>query len=219
MIELLKLYWPLLIEGFWHTLLASIITLFAATMIGAIMGISQLSKNKLLSGLANAYVEFFRNIPLLVIVMFFYVAVPMMGFNLNGFQAGTIGLTIYTSSFIADNVRAGILSIPKTQREAGLSQGLTPSQTMRYIILPQAVRAVTPALGNQFINLVKNSSILAMVGGFDLMYYGDYIAMETFNTFETYILVGLMYLLITIPLTFAVKKLENLFNVHVPITK
>lgn len=219
MFDLLQLYWPILVEGFINTLISSVIALIASTIIGTLMGTLQLVPSKILSTLADIYVEFFRNIPLLVIVMFFYVAVPMMGLNLTGFQAGTIGLTIYTSAFIADNVRAGILSIPDGQMEAGLSQGFTQSQTMRYIILPQAIRAVIPPLGNQFINLVKNSSILAMVGGFDLMYYGDFIAMETFNTFDTYILVGLMYLIITLPLTALVKYLERYFNVQVSVTE
>lgn len=173
------------------------------------MGVLQLNRNKLVSGFANAYVELFRNIPLLVIVMFFYVAIPMVGLPLTGFQAGIIGLTLYTSSFIADNVRAGILTIPEGQEEAGLASGLTRNQVMTYIILPQAIRVVIPPLGNQFINLVKNSSILAMVAGFDLMYFGDLIAMETFNTFETYILVAIFYLMITLPLTALVKYLEG----------
>ena len=135
-------------------------------------------------------------------------------FNISGFWAGTIGLTIYTSSFTADNVRAGIKTVPKGQMEAGLSQGMKRNNIMRHIILPQAFRIVIPPLGNQFINLVKNSSILAMVAGLDLMYFGDFIAMETFNTFDTYILIGGMYLMITLPLTYAIKKLELKLRIH-----
>lgn len=178
------------------------------------MGMLQVSENRLVVKLASAYVEFFRNIPLLVIVMFFYVVIPMYWFPISGFTSGVIGLTIYTSSFIADNVRAGILSIPKGQTEAGLSQGLTRSEVMRYIVLPQAIRIIIPPLGNQFINLVKNSSVLAMVAGLDLMYYGDLIASETFNTFDSYILVAIFYLFITVPLTFGLKKLEQKLKTH-----
>lgn len=219
MIQLLQSYWPVLLQAFLTTLFASVIALLASTLIGSIMAICQLVPQPVISGLANAYVEFFRNIPLLVIVMFFYVAVPMMGLTLTGFQAGTIGLIIYTSAFIADNVRAGILSISDGQMEAALSQGFTSAQAMRYVIFPQAIRAVIPPLGNQFINLVKNSSILAMVGGFDLMYYGDFIAMETFNTFDSYLLVGFLYLIITLPLTALVKYLEHYFDVQVEISE
>lgn len=207
--DIISQYYPLILEGLKNTLIASVIALIFSTIIGTIMASLQLSENKLISKLATAYVEFFRNIPLLVIVMFFYVVVPMYIVQISGFQAGTIGLTIYTSSFIADNVRAGILSIDDGQREAGLSQGMTKNQVMRFIILPQAIRVVIPPLGNQFINLVKNSSILAMVGGLDLMYYGDLIASETFITVDTYIVVAMFYLLLTIPLTLIVRRVEK----------
>lgn len=214
MIGLFEQYWPLLLEGFVNTLIASLIALFSSLVIGTIMGMLQLTPNKFIRGLANIYVEFFRNIPLLIIVMFFYVVIPMYWLNISGFWAGTIGLTIYTSSFIADNVRAGILTVPNGQMEAGLSQGMKRNQVMRYVILPQAIRIILPPLGNQFINLVKNSSILAMVAGLDLMYYGDFVAMETFNTFDTYILVGLIYLVITLPLTYFTRRLETKLGVN-----
>ncbi|WP_124059003.1 amino acid ABC transporter permease [Vaginisenegalia massiliensis] len=209
MSALLNQYGPQLVEGFLHTLLASCIALIGSCLLGGLMGVLQVSPSGLTRRLATCYVEFFRNIPLLVIVMFFYIVIPMYVFPIDGFAAGVIGLTLYTSSFIADNVRAGIQSISVGQHEAGLSQGFTRQQTMRYIILPQAVRIIIPALGNQFINLVKNSSTLAMVAGLDLMYYGDLISQETFNTFETYILIGLFYLCITVPLTFLMKHLER----------
>ena len=210
---LIQNYGSAFLEGFINTLIASVIALAFSLIVGTIMGMLQLSDNKLIRSLANIYVEVFRNIPLLVIVMFFYVAVPMYFVSITGFWAGTIGLIIYTSSFIADNVRAGILTVSKGQMEAGLSQGLEKSQVMRHIILPQAVKIVLPPLGNQAINLVKNSSILAVVAGLDLMYFGDFVAMETFNTFDTYIIVGLMYLVITVPLSMATKYLEEKLDV------
>jgi len=176
------------------------------------MGMFQLSENKIVSTIGNIYVEFFRNIPLLVIVMFFYVVVPIYFISLSGFTSGVIGLTIYTSAFIADNVRAGILSVDQGQREAALSQGMTTNQLMRYVVLPQAVRIVLPPLGNQAINLVKNSSILSVVAGMDLMYFGDIVSQQTFNTFDTYILVAVFYLFLTVPLTLLTKQLEKRFG-------
>lgn len=209
MIAILSNYGDLFIQGFINTLIASIIALFFSMVIGTLLGIFQVSKNKFLSGLANFYVQLFINIPLLIIVLFFYVVFPMFFANVNGFTAGIIGLTIYTSTFIAETVRAGIQGVPKGQTEAGLSTGLTYNETMRYIILPQAIKIVIPPLGNQFINLVKNSSILAMVAGMDLMYYGDLVASETFNTFDTYIAVALFYLVITVPLTYLMQYVER----------
>lgn len=209
MIQIFNNHSDMLLEGFKFTLYSSVIALVISLIVGTLLAILQISTNKFVRILASSYVEFFRNIPLLIIVMFFYVVVPLYWFQIDGFTAGTIGLTIYTSAFIAETIRAGILSVPKGQMEAGLSTGFTYSQTMRYIVLPQAVKIVIPPLGNQFINLVKNSSVLAMVAGLDLMYQGDLIASETFNTFETYILIGLIYLIITLPLTYLMAYVER----------
>jgi putative glutamine transport system permease protein len=172
------------------------------------MAIFQVSKTKWLKRIGNIYVNLFRNLPLLIVVMFLFVVMPLYGIQFDGITAGTIGLTLYTSAFIADTVRAGIEGIPKGQMEAGLASGLSYSQVMRLIVLPQAFKIVIPPLGNQFINLVKNSSILAMVTGADLMYQGDLVASATFNTIGTYTLIGLIYLALTLPLSYLMKYLE-----------
>lgn len=197
------------VSGFKFTIYASLLALVFSLIIGTLMAILQLSHNRVIRSLAKAYVAFFRNIPLLIIVMFFYVVAPMYFYSFDGFQAGTIGLTIYTSAFIAETVRSGIQTVPKGQMEAGLSSGFSYAETMRYIVLPQAFKIVVPPLGNQFINLIKNSSILAMVAGLDLMYQGDLIASTTFNTFDTYIIVGLFYLVLTLPLSYLMNYLDK----------
>ncbi|MDR0846701.1 MAG: amino acid ABC transporter permease [Lactobacillales bacterium] len=209
MLHLLTTYHAEFLAGFLVTIRASVIALIASLIVGTLMAIFQLVPNKLIAGLAKAYVELFRNIPLVVIAMFFFIVVPTMGLQLDGFEAGTIGLAIYTSAFIAEVVRAGINAVDRGQLEAALSQGLTYSQAMRFIILPQAFKIVIPPLGNQFINLVKNSSILAVVAGLDLMYQGDAIAASTFETIPSYMLVGLFYLVITMPLSYLMNYLEK----------
>lgn len=209
MIELFNTYSGQFLSGFGYTLLASLIVLIVSFIIGIGMAIAQTSDKKLLSGFATAYIEVFRNIPLLIIVMFFYVVVPLSGIDISGFMSGVIGLSIYTSSFVADVVKSGITSIPSGQREAGLASGLSKNQVMFLIILPQALKLVLPPLGNQMINLVKNSSIFAMVAGLDLMYQGDLIVSETYNVFGTYIIVGIFYLIITVPISLMVKQLEE----------
>jgi putative glutamine transport system permease protein len=209
MIELFQTNASLFIDGFKYTVLASLIALIASLIIGTLMAILQLSMNNVIRRLAKAYVEFFRNVPLLIIVMIFYVVIPLYFIPFDGFQAGTIGLTIYTSAFIAETVRSGIQTVHKGQMEAGLSSGFTYWQTMRYIVLPQAFKIVIPPLGGQFINLIKNSSILAMVAGLDIMYQGDLIASTTFNTFDTYIIVGIFYLILTLPLSYYMSYLEK----------
>lgn len=209
MTELFQTYSADFVSGFKFTIYASLLALFFSLIIGTLMAILQLSHNRIIRSLAKAYVAFFRNIPLLIIVMFFYVLAPLYFYSFDGFQAGTIGLTIYTSAFIAETVRSGIQTVPKGQMEAGLSSGFSYSETLRYIVLPQAFKIVVPPLGNQFINLIKNSSILAMVAGLDLMYQGDLIASNTFNTFDTYIIVGLFYLILTLPLSYLMNYLDK----------
>lgn len=213
MIQLFQEYHSLFFEGFKITIYSSVIALVFSLIIGTLMAIFQLSQNRIVRGLSKAYVEFFRNIPLLIIAMFFVVVVPMHWISLDGFQAGTIALIIYTSAFIAETVRSGIQTVPKGQMEAGLSSGFTYWQTMRYLILPQAFKIVIPPLGNQFINLVKNSSVLAMVAGLDLMYQADSVANTTFETFNTYIIAALFYLVLTLPLSYLMNHLEKRWSV------
>lgn len=209
MINVLVNNWQVFLTGFLNTVLCSLLALFFSLVIGSGFAIMETFQNKFLSGFARAYIELFRNIPLLVITMFFYVVFPQYFFTLSGFAAGTIGLTLYTSSFIAETVRAGIQSIDVGQMEGARSNGLTYWQAMRHIILPQAFVIVIPPLGNQFINLIKNSSVLAFVAGFDLMYQGDSLASQTFDTINTYLVVGVFYLIITLPLSYYMKHLEN----------
>ncbi len=209
MLNILIDYHQDILSGLKVTLLASLTALVGSMIIGTLMALLQGAKRHWIRRIGNTYVNFFRNVPLLIIVMFFFVVLPLYGFKMNGILSGTIGLTLYTSSFIADTVRAGIEAVPKGQTEAGVSQGLTHFQIMFYIVLPQAFKLALPSLGNQFINLVKNSSILAMVAGADLMYQGDIIASTTFNTIGTYTLIGLIYLAMTLPLSYVMRYVEK----------
>ncbi|MGE6489267.1 amino acid ABC transporter permease [Paenisporosarcina sp. NPDC076898] len=194
----------LFLEGFKITVIASLIALVCSFILGTLIAVMRIAPFKPLNWIGTAYVEFVRNIPVLVIVFFTYLAG-----SYGGMTAGIIGLTVYTAAFIAEAIRAGIMSVPKGQMEAARSSGLTYGQAMRTVILPQAIKIVIPPLGNQFINLVKNSSLLAVVAGGDLMYQGDLISAKTFSTFDTYIFVALFYLILTIPLSFGVGFLEK----------
>lgn len=207
--NLIVTHWQPLLLGLWNTILCSLIALVGSLIIGTFFALLEISENKVVSAIGHIYVEIFRNIPLLVIAMAFFLIVPMYIAKINGFTAGTIGLTLYTSAFIAETVRAGINSVEPGQLEGALSNGMTYAQAMRYIILPQAFRVVIPPLGNQFINLVKNSSVLAFVAGFDLMYQGNMIANDTLETIQTYFVVGVMYLIITLPLSYYMRHLEK----------
>ncbi|WP_057895401.1 amino acid ABC transporter permease [Liquorilactobacillus oeni] len=209
MISVFQQHGQELLVGFGNTLLCSVIALFFSLIIGSTFAIFEAVPSRFLHIIGRVYIEVFRNIPLLVIGMFFYAVVPQYIVSIDGFTAGTIGLTLYTSAFIAETVRAGIQAVDEGQMEGARANGLTFMQAMRHIILPQAFRYVIPPLGNQFINMVKNSSVLAFVAGFDLMYQGDMIASTTFDTFNTYIAVGILYLVITLPLSYYMRYLEK----------
>ncbi|MGX9132915.1 amino acid ABC transporter permease [Rummeliibacillus sp. JY-2-4R] len=201
--------WDMYIEGFINTIYISLIGLVGSFIFGTILAIFRIAPFKPLNWIGTIYVEFFRNIPLLIIAFFLFTGLPTIGIQLDGFKAGTLALIIYTSAFIAEAVRAGILSIPKGQTEAARSSGLTYIQTMRLVVLPQAIKIVIPPLGNQFINLVKNSSILTILAAGDLMYQADLISTRTFVTFDVYIFVAIFYLVLTIPLSTGVNYLEK----------
>ncbi|GAF37808.1 amino acid ABC transporter permease [Lentilactobacillus farraginis] len=209
MISIFQNYGGELLTGLGQTLLCSIIALIFALIIGSAFAIMETMPNKAARIIARVYIEVFRNIPLLVITMFFYVVIPMYIVKISGFASGTIGLTLYSSAFIAETVRSGIQSVDPGQMEGARANGLSYWQSMRYIILPQAFRYVIPPLGNQFINLVKNSSVLAFVAGFDLMYQANVIASDSLKSMSTYLCVGLLYLVLTLPLSYYMRHLEK----------
>ncbi|KRL63812.1 amino acid ABC transporter permease [Lactobacillus psittaci] len=209
MIEILQNNWSNLLSGFGITIMISIISLCASLILGTVFAIMEVVPNKIAQVVAHTYIELFRNIPLLVITMIFYLIVPQYLFKISGFTAGCIGLSLYTSAFIAECIRAGISSVGEGQMEGARSNGMTYMQAMRFVILPQAFKVAIPSLGNQFINLIKNSSVLAFVAGFDLMYQGDVIAFSSFQTVNTYLVVGCFYLVLTLPLSYYMRYLEK----------
>ncbi|MED4350781.1 amino acid ABC transporter permease [Schinkia azotoformans] len=202
-------YFDMFMDGFIVTIMASIVALIASFILGAIIAVMRITPIAPLRWFGTTYTEFFRNIPLVIIAFFFYIGTPVLGIRFSGITAGTIALSIYTSSFIAEAIRSGILSVPKGQMEAARSSGLNYLQTMRLIILPQAIKIVIPPIGNQFVNLVKNSSILALIAGADLMYQADLISARTYIVFDVYIFVALFYLVLTVPLSMGVGYLEK----------
>jgi putative glutamine transport system permease protein len=195
--------------GLRNTVLASILALLGSFAIGVVIAVFRISPFKTLNAIGTVYVEFFRNIPLLLVVYLFYLGLPALGILLNGFVSGTLGLTVYTSAYIAEAIRAGIQAVPRGQMEAARSSGLSYMQAMRHIVLPQAVKIVVPPISNQFLNLVKNSSILGVVAGFDLMYYGDIINSDTYDVISSMFFVAVLYLVLTIPLSYASRLLER----------
>ncbi|AHV95586.1 amino acid ABC transporter permease [Paenibacillus sabinae] len=202
-------YFGTYMEGFRGTILSSLIALAGSFLLGVLIAVFRITPVRALRWFGTGYVEFIRNIPLLLVVYIFYYGPSAFGMSLDGFTAGTIGLSVYTSAFIAEALRAGIAAVPKGQTEAARSSGLNYVQTMIHVILPQAIKLVIPPLGNQFINLIKNSSVLTIVAGLDLMYFADIVNSDTFRTFDTYVFVALFYLVLTLPLSYGMRVWER----------
>ncbi len=183
------------------TLKLTLISIVFGLIIGSIAGLGRVSKNKLFFGLSTAYVEVIRGTPLLVQILIVYFGLPAIGINLQPEPAGIIALSICSGAYIAEIVRAGIESIPIGQMEAARSLGMSYLQAMRYVILPQAFRNVLPALGNEFIALLKDSSLLSVISIVELTRVGRQIVNTTFNAWTPFLGVALFYLLMTIPLS------------------
>lgn len=198
---------PLLI-GLWVTLEISALSLVFSLVLGLVAGLGRVSANPAARDLAAIYVELIRGTPLLVqmfIVYFFLGTV----FNLSGFVAGVVALTVFTGAYVAEIIRAGIEAVPKGQMEAARSLGLSHWQGMRHIVLPQALRKTLPPLAGQSINLIKDSSLVSIMALTDLTKAGREIVSSTFSPFEVWFTVALMYLLLTGALSVFVRRLEK----------
>jgi len=197
------------IPGFLMTLRVALAGLLLALVLGIIFGLFSTSKVKICKLLSRVYVEFFQNTPLVVQVFFYYACLPyVIGGRVPKFTLGVIGVGIYHGAYIAEVIRTGIEAVPRGQFEAAYSQGFNYLQTMRYIVLPQTIKIIMPSLANQALNLVKNTSVLAMVAGMDLMYYADSWGSDRGYFVQAYLPCALMYFLICFPLAKLARWLE-----------
>lgn len=206
-----------IIEGLIVTLKISAVSIVLAMLLGTVIAVFRMTKVKLLIWFSKAFTEFFRNTPLLVQIFFWYFgsdavlpdAVNQWLYKQDfEFAAGTIALTMYTAAFIAEEIRAGIFSIPKNQIEASRATGLSFIQAYRYVILPQAFRIIIPPLISQFLNLIKNSSLVMTIGVMELTYMARQIESYTFHGFEAFTVSTLIYLCISLIVSFTI----NLYN-------
>jgi putative glutamine transport system permease protein len=201
---------PEFLAGFGVTILISALALLLALVLGIVFGLCSTSRKKILKAAARIYVEVFQNTPLVVQVFFVYNALPYVGIRLDVFMIGMLCVGIYHGAYVSEVFRAGITSIPKGQMEAALSQGFSYIQAMRYIILPQTVTIVLPPLANQAVNLIKNTSVLALIAGGDLMYRADSWASNgTLSYGPAYLITGLLYFLLCFPLVTWARRHET----------
>jgi aspartate/glutamate/glutamine transport system permease protein len=201
--------WSLFAEGFATTIGLSLLALTMALVLGLLFGMFGASQSRVLRTWNRVYVSFIQNTPLVIQVFFLYHALPHLGLMLPVFLVGVLAISIYHGAYIAEVVRAGIQAIPRGQHEAAYSQGFSYWGTMRHIILPQARRIMYPPLTNQAVSLIKNTSVLAMVAGGELMYQADSWSSSSLAYGPSYVVTGLLYLSLCLPLAVFARRMES----------
>ena len=204
---------PLLFQGACVTVQITAISVGLGLFFGLFIGIAQISRVAIFRVPAKIYVDFLRGTPLLVQIFMIYFALPMLiGTRIDPFIASIVACSINSSAYIAEIFRAGIQSIDKGQMEAGRSLGLNWSQTMRFIIIPQAFKRIIPPLGNEFIAMLKDSSLVSVIGFEELTRQGQLVIASTYGAMEIWTAVALIYLIMTMPITRLVAYLEKMFK-------
>lgn len=210
--------WPDILTAFGTTVGISVLALIIALALGIVFGVLSVSRMPVLRGITRVYVEVVQNVPLLLQVFVFYAIFPLLGLSLAAFWIGVLAIGIYHGGYISEVVRSGIGSIHRGQFEAAKSQGFSYWQSMFIIILPQAIRIIMPPLAVQAANLVKNTSVLALIAGGELMYFSNSFAGATSYYGPVYVVAALLYFVICFPLSRLALYLERRTRSHKHIT-
>ncbi|WP_110654301.1 amino acid ABC transporter permease [Salinicola halimionae] len=201
---------PFLLKGLPYTLLISFVGLAIGFVVGIVFGLMRISPTRWLRFPAVVYIEVFRGTPVLVQVLFIFYGLPtLLGGPINALTAGIAAIALNAGAYISEIVRGGVQSIERGQREAGLSLGLSSTQAFRYVIWPQALRRMIPALGNQGIVSIKDTSLFSVIGVGELVRQGQVYIANTFTALEVYFMIALLYLAITLSLSLALSLLER----------
>ena len=219
MVRILTNYGSLLLTAMGHTLVLALNGLFYACILGMIFGMFSVLSNKALNIIAQLFVDLIRGVPMIVLAYFIYFGVPyglntLAGANvtLSALQAGTICLALNCGAYMAEIIRAGIQSVDIGQMEAARSLGLPYWKSMQLVVLPQAIRTMIPSIINQFIITLKDTSILSVIGFPELVNTAKNVVANTFMSFQTWIIVAVMYLVVITILSRTAKILEKRLN-------
>lgn len=204
----LQEYLPAILDGLVMTIQVSVLAIILGSIMGVAGALCRISRSFVLRSVGNVYVEWIRNTPLLIQILFIYFGLGVF-FNLSPMVASVLALSFFAGAYITEIIRAGIQSIHKGQLEAALSIGMTEWQAMRLVILPQAVKRILPPLAGQFITLVKDSSLVSVIAVTDLTYVAKNIVTITFRAFEVWLAIAAFYFLLSFGLSLVVRKLEK----------
>ncbi len=212
-------YAPMFWRGAYTTLILSAFTVVLGVIVGIILALTRLSKFKPLSLVSAAYTEFVRGTPLMVQLFFMFYALPQiglripaipgLGFDFPRFTTGILAMGLNSGAYVGEIIRAGIQAVDKGQSEAARSLGLTAGQTMRKVVLPQAVRNILPALGNEFVTIIKESSIVTTIGITELMFNTQQVYSSSYRYFESLIICAVIYFVMTFTISRLLGVLEG----------
>ena len=206
MYKLVVNYSNFFLEGVRNTLILSVFSVAIGTVLGALMALARMSRFRPLRWLAMAYIEFFRGTPLMVQLMFIFYGLPMAGItfpevsfipDFSRFMAGIVAMSLNSCAYVAEVIRSGIQAVDNGQMEAARCLGLSKGQSMTMVVLPQAVRNILPALGNEFITVVKESSVVSVIGIAELMYRTNGVKAKTYNVLECLAVAAVIYFIMT----------------------
>lgn len=217
---------PTFLDGTIVTIVLSLTTVLLGSLIGLFVVMMKISEKKVLKGIANLYTNIIRGTPMLLQLFLWLYGLPMIGITFSGiaflgstygsreFITAVVALGINSGAYVSEVLRGGLEAVDKGQIEAGRALGLSKSETMFSIVIPQAIRTVLPGLGNEFITMIKESSIVSTVGVFDVMYTSNIVKASTYSIFEPLIVVGVIYFILTYSLSYLMKKLEKRLNTY-----
>jgi aspartate/glutamate/glutamine transport system permease protein len=201
--------WTYFANGFLRTIYISLLGLVFTLVIGLVVGVLLCGKNRLVLALCRGYMSFFQNTPLVIQIFIYYNVLPKLGIRLDVITIGVLGLALYTGAYAADIVHSAIKAVPTGQMEAAHSQGFSYLQSMFHIILPQAIKIGLPPMTNQAVNLIKNSSVLAVIAGGELMYCADSWSGDNLIYGPTFVMTGVLYLCICLPISLFARRMEK----------
>lgn len=204
-----SLYWPTLGVAALHTLEFAAGGLAGALTLGLILALMKVSRVKVLRAVAIFYTEALKNVPLLVVIFVVYFGLPSFHVLLSPLVGGIVALGVYYAAYLSEIFRGGLEGVPRGQYEAACAAGLSTATMYRHIVLPQAIRLALAATGNMVVDLLKGTSLMATIGGAELLTAGQNIVSETFRAMQTYLLVGAIYWLMCFPLSRLVVKYES----------
>ncbi len=186
-------HFPFLLQGAWVTVELSLVSMTLASILGLAVALGRLSDSAWLRWPLNAYVEIWRDTPLIVQLLVIYFTLPEIGISLPGFWAGVLGLTLNLAAYLSEVLRAAIGAVDPGQRAAGLSLGMSGAMIQRRIVLPQALRTALPTLGGYFVSLLKDCSLVSFIAVNELLRHATIVIANTFDSMDTYLMVAIIY--------------------------